>query len=446
MNNNQNQPRRTQVSENASSASSSSGSHRGQAPSTTVRRAGRSALPHPVDTRGTKQRVRRYSNVHQAEIERIQRSNPETVKHKHYQSSYAAKRRRKQNILLFLIIFLALSLSLLLVFGAAKLVKYFRDLDNSLPAVTTTSTQDDNGIPTPDSDHNSDTSKSEESTAPETEEIPVYAQPTDSTIDMSVEIASSNAILINLNSHEITAQKGADNRIFPASMTKILTLLVAVENMTSIDDLATVTQDTINYCYVQEASVAGFAANEVVTVEDLLYGTILPSGADATKTLAEFIAGSEEEFVKLMNNKVQELGLTGTHFVNSSGLHDPDHYSTVHDIAIIFKAALENDICRKVLCKESYKASTGLNMKSIVHTRTSSINDNDFDILGGKTGYTPEAGYCLATYMHTSTDNKEFILVTANCGIENKLAPVNDAKYVYMTYAIQKDESTDIAA
>ncbi len=437
MNTNSNQPRRRPAPQPGRSPSS------GPARAPQQHPAGRSALPHPVDTKGTKQRVRQYSNAQKEELERIQKYNPETVKHKHYQSSYAAKRKRKQGFILFFVVFLALALSLLLVFGAAKLVKKLRDSETATePSVTTgenTPSSADTSEPTSGAD-------SETVTLPETEVASVYAQPTDSTVEMDVEIASTNAILIDLNTHKIIAQKEADERIFPASMTKIMTLLVAVENMISLDDLATVTQATIDYCYLEGASVAGFSAKEVVTVEDLLYGTILPSGADATKTLAECIAGSEENFVKLMNKKAAELGLEGTHFVNSSGLHDPKHYSTVHDIALLLKAALENDTCRKVLCKESYKASTGLNMTSIVHRRTASINSSDYDILGGKTGYTPEAGYCLATYMHTSQNNNEFILVTADGGTENEMIPVNDAKYVYMTYAVQKEESTDIAA
>ena len=220
-------------------------------------------------------------------------------------------------------------------------------------------------------------------------------------------------------------------------MTKIMTLLVAVENMPSLDQKATVTGETVDYCYLEGASVAGFSANETVTVKDLLYGTILRSGADATKTLAECISGSEEEFVKLMNEKAIELGLENTHFVNTSGLHHEDHYTTPHEVALMLKAALENEICFKVLTTQHYITSqttqnkNGIPLYSIVHSRVSAIKSPYFTILGGKTGYTPEAGRCLATYAITE-DNREFIFVSANA-VET-IQTAEDAEYAYKTF------------
>ena len=267
---------------------------------------------------------------------------------------------------------------------------------------------------------------------------PVYAATNESTKTIKSGITSKNAILIELGSYTVLAQKGADVRINPASMTKILTILVAVEHMESLDQSATVTRKTTDYCYIEEASVAGFKAHETVTVEDLLYGTILPSGADAALTLAECIAGSEEAFAELMNKKAAELGLVGSHFVTVTGLYHPDHYSTVHDIAVILKAALANDICKTVLSAKSYttsktnKSPNGIYLESIVHTRLSGTSVPGLTILGGKTGYLPEAGYCLATYA-TSDDGKVYILVTAGAP-NNKKQPISDAAHVYKEY------------
>ena len=209
--------------------------------------------------------------------------------------------------------------------------------------------------------------------------------------------------------------------------------------------------DILDPLFIEEASVAGFLNEETVPLIDLLYGAILPSGADATMTLAQCIAGSEEEFVKLMNKKATELGLTGTNFINTSGLHDPDHYSTVHDIALILKAAMDNDICFKVLSASHYVTSettqhpTGIPLYSIVHQRTTIIKLNDITIVGGKTGYTPEAGQCLATYAITA-DGREYIYVTANGPAGDKLQPAKDAEYAYKNYAIQPDSTTTLAA
>ena len=165
-------------------------------------------------------------------------------------------------------------------------------------------------------------------------------------------------------------------------------------------------------------------------------------------TLADCIAGSEAAFVELMNKKAEELGLTGTHFVNTSGLHDPDHYSTVHDIAVILRAAVDNDICYKVLTTSHYLTSKteqspeGIHLYSLVHTRLSGTKVDGLTIVGGKTGYTPEAGQCLATYA-ISDDNREFILVTANAS--DKKQPVSDAQYVYSNYTAKKKDE-DAAA
>ncbi len=401
----------------------------------------RSAAPTQVETKGQRQRAKQYADSRRAEIEKVRSENPNAVKHRNY--TQPPRGEKHALFILILVIFLCFSLSLLAVYGIATMVK-----NNSMPEDTHADTLP--GIA-------DNTTSADQQTSPDTgttngtgEQVQsVYASATPDTANISGAVLSSNAILIDLQSHTIIAQKGSGDRIYPASMTKIMTLLVAVENMTSLEQTATVTKQTTDYCYSEGASIAGFAAEETVTVEDLLYGTILPSGADATMTLAECIAGSEQEFVRLMNKKAAELGLVGTNFVNTSGLHHPQHYSTVHDIALILKAAVDNDTCFKILSASHYITSetpqhpTGIPLYSIVHTRTSSIKLRDMTIVGGKTGFTPEAGQCLSTYAITD-DNREFILVTANAS--DKSIPISDAEYVYKTYALPKDENTDIAA
>ena len=400
----------------------------------------RSAAPIEIDNRGQRQRRTQYINSSKAEIERIKNENPDYVRHKSYSQPRVTAHSKRNAFVLVFVIFLCFSLSLLAVYGIANLLK------EDTP-VTETQGTDTNGSST-------DTvSQTEQQTSDvsDTDEVidSVYASVTPSTAELFGNVYSSNAILIDIKNNTILAQKSPDAKIYPASMTKIMTLLVAVENMSSLDQTATVTKQTTNYCYTEGASIAGFAANETVTVKDLLYGTILPSGADATMTLAECIAGSEAEFVKLMNKKAADLGLENTNFVNTSGLHHNDHYSTVHDISIILKTAIQNDICFKVLSASHYTTSSteqhpnGIPLYSIVHSRTSSINLSDITIVGGKTGFTPEAGQCLATYAVT-TDNKEYIFVSANGA--DKLQPVADAEYAYKTYALAKEESTNIAA
>ena len=136
----------------------------------------------------------------------------------------------------------------------------------------------------------------------------------DTTGGFAESVVSENGILIDVETGDILAQKGAFERISPASMTKILTVLVAAEHITpeQLDDTFTMTIDITDYSYRNGCSNAGFEVDEVLTVRDLFYGTILPSGADAAVGLATYVAGSQEAFVELMNEKLEEMGLAGT--------------------------------------------------------------------------------------------------------------------------------------
>ena len=157
------------------------------------------------------------------------------------------------------------------------------------------------------------------------------------------DIVSEYAILIDVDSGEILAERNAHVRMNPASMTKILTALVAAEQAEDLDDKLTVTREITDYGYINDCSSAGFVIDERVSVRDLLYGTILPSGADAAVGLAVYVSGSQEAFVELMNERLKELGLSKTaHFTNCVGVFDENHYCTAYDIAMILEAAIDN--------------------------------------------------------------------------------------------------------
>lgn len=270
---------------------------------------------------------------------------------------------------------------------------------------------------------------------------------TEATIQLSDEIASGYAVLIDCKTNEILASKEADTVIYPASMTKIMTLLVAYENVQNLSDTFVMTADIVNRLYDENASVAGFSVGEAVTIKDLLYGVILPSGADATCALAEYISGSEEGFVKLMNRKAEELGLEHTHFMNSSGLHHANHYSTPIEIAIILKAAMENSFCREVLTTYQYTTNStqqhpdGLLLESTMFSRMFGNEAPDVTVIGGKTGYTLEARQCLAS-MAEAFDGSEYIAVTADG--ETKWDPIQDTIILYDQY-IQPQISSSAA-
>ncbi|UED82343.1 serine hydrolase [Lysinibacillus sp. CD3-6] len=221
---------------------------------------------------------------------------------------------------------------------------------------------------------------------------------------------SKNALLLNDNG-DVLYEKNADAIIYPASLTKIMTAIVAIEASKDLQMQTMVTPQTIAKYTAQNASMAGFQGGDFVTIEDLLYGTLLASGADATATLAIAIAGSEEAFVAMMNDKAQELELNDTHYENVSGLHHPAHVSSVRDISKLFQYALENPTFYQILTTKSYTTLVP-NELTISSTLFTKMDGVEGAILGGKTGYTPEAGLCLASLMEKN--GEVFIFVTTN--------------------------------
>ena len=231
---------------------------------------------------------------------------------------------------------------------------------------------------------------------------------------------SDHAVLINVNTGEIVAGKNWEGPIVPASMTKILTVLVAAEHLgpAALDEPFTVTIDDTDYSYRNDGSAAGFGIDETVTVRDLFYGTILPSGADAASALACRTAGSREAFADLMNQKLAELGLADTaHFTNCVGLYDAGHYCTLTDMAMILKAAVENDICREVLSAHTWTTTAteqhpeGITISNWFLRR---IEDKDThgEVRCAKTGFVKESRNCAASW-HIASDGTDWICVTA---------------------------------
>ena len=230
---------------------------------------------------------------------------------------------------------------------------------------------------------------------------------------------SAYAVLLDLDTGEVIAGKSARTRINPASMTKILTLLVAAEHIKSLDDEYEINEGITNYVLENDCSNVGLEVGDKQTVRDLMYGTILKSGADAAIGLAEYVAGSQDAFVELMNQKLEELGLSDSaHFTNCVGIFNEDHYCTPLDIAIILKAAEENALCHEILQARTYTTSPtkaapkGINISNLFLRR---IEDKDThgEVLGAKTGYVHQAGSCGASY-EISNSGKHYICVTAN--------------------------------
>lgn len=232
-------------------------------------------------------------------------------------------------------------------------------------------------------------------------------------------LKSRNAILIRKSDGQILMDKNADQKIYPASMTKIMTVIIALQKLPFPDERITLTSDIFNQMEGADASMAGFCPGEWVRFVDLMYGALLPSGGECAVGLAKAVSGSESSFAKLMNQQAQKIGMEHTHFVNSTGLHDKNHYSTVKDIALLLDYALQDSAFRKIFTTHSYKTSMfdnkkfgGISFCSTIFNGKSSTDVPNGKILGGKTGSTNEAGYCLASL--AKVNGQEYILVTAH--------------------------------
>ena len=274
---------------------------------------------------------------------------------------------------------------------------------------------------------------------------PVGYTTTTDTVQLGAEFPSSYAVLIDLDSHEILAEKGADTVIYPASMTKVLTVLVAAEAIeeSDLDQTFAMTREITDYCYVNGCSVVGLMVDETVTVRELFYGTILPSGADAAVGLATYVAGSHEAFVDMMNDKLEELGLSDTaHFTNCVGLFDENHACTVSDMAVILEAALDNDLCREVLGAHTYETAPttdhpeGQILSNWFLRRIEDKDTGSLTVMGAKTGYVVESGSCAASWAQ-DTDGHRYLCVTADAS--SSWQAIYDHADLYKTYCAEAE-------
>lgn len=255
-------------------------------------------------------------------------------------------------------------------------------------------------------------------------------------IDLNT-LYSPYAVLVDLESGNVLAEQNSTERMYPASLTKIMTALIAIEETEDMEQTTTLPSDIFPSLYEENASLAGFQPGETVTWKDLLYGVMLPSGAECCLTFARQIAGSEGAFVDLMNKKAEELGMNDTHFANATGLQDKKHYSTVRDIAVLLRYALENETFRQVFTARRYSVpptayhSEGFTFYNTMFQAMDNAGISDDDILGGKTGYTEKAGLCLASL--AEINDREYILVTAKADGNHYTEPyhVIDAENVY---------------
>lgn len=245
----------------------------------------------------------------------------------------------------------------------------------------------------------------------------------------SFNIKSEHAILYNLNDNTVLYELKSNDRVSIASMTKIMTALIVIDNIDNLNEEFTMTADMYKSLKEENAALAGFSIGERVTYYDLLYGLLLPSGAEAAQGLAIKTSGSIDNFVIQMNDKVKELNLSNTHFANPTGLDNENNYSSVYDVAVILKKALENKEFKKIFTTKKYVTSNKR------HTFLSTSYRNDIDtsfIDGSKTGFTYDAGLCMASISHYNGVN--YLLVTAKAPYDNRSNHIIDAKTIYNYY------------
>ena len=225
------------------------------------------------------------------------------------------------------------------------------------------------------------------------------------------EINSKITEIYDLTNKEVVYEIDSNKQASIASLTKIVTTITAIESISNLDEKITITQDMLDTVR-WDASKAGLKAGDKLTYKDLLYASMLPSGADATNSIAILSSGSIDNFVSKMNKLVTKLGLKNTHFVNVTGLDAEGHYSTADDIRKILEYALKNELFREIYTTKKYTLSNGLTFNSTIKKYNASSGMDTSKILGSKTGFTGEAGYCLSTL--SNINSHEFIVIVLN--------------------------------
>lgn len=242
----------------------------------------------------------------------------------------------------------------------------------------------------------------------------------DSSADSGVDMTFAEAAaLFDIDGRETLFSKNAHEKLYPASITKILTALVALKRG-NMDDVLTVSGNAM--IAESGAQLCGFKPGDKLTLDQALHALLIYSGNDAGVAIAEHISGSVEEFAKAMNQEAASLGATNSNFVNPHGLHDDNHYTTVYDLYLIFQEVMQYDKFREIINTPSYTTSYTLsdgtlkeitwNTTNLYLKGTASVPQN-VTVIGGKTGTTAKAGSCLIL-LSENADKSPFISVVLN--------------------------------
>ena len=255
------------------------------------------------------------------------------------------------------------------------------------------------------------------------------------------DISSTAAIVMETSTNTVLYSKNADQPLYPASAVKIMTCLIALEN-SSLDDTVTFSHDAVYNIEPGSAHIA-ILEGETLTLEQVLRAIILRSANEASNGVAEYVDGSVEAFAKHMTERAKELGCTNTNFVNANGLFDENHYTTAHDMALIARELLKHEEYRSMMSETDYEIPpTNLQTETrYLHGQHQMLNPNSIyyykDAIGGKTGYTVEAGNTLVTY--AERDGLTLIAVVMKCnGAEHYTDTAALFDYGFANYKIEE--------
>lgn len=258
-------------------------------------------------------------------------------------------------------------------------------------------------------------------------------------IEPDFKLNAQATAIYSLDSDTMVYEDNADAFMAPASLTKIMTALVILNNSVNLTDTIEITSDMLKGLAEANASVMGLRVGEVISIKDLLYGLLLPSGADAARALAIYNSGQIDAFVNEMNRTADKLGATNTQFENPSGLDHESQHTTASDMVKIMKAALQHDIFKEVISTDSYttdptnKHPKGISFKSSNKLKDSSNKYFTPYVIGGKTGFTGNAGRCFASY-GMSKNGESYIVISLRAPFEGYAAnsrAFEDAKNIY---------------
>ena len=245
--------------------------------------------------------------------------------------------------------------------------------------------------------------------------LPVTA--TDDAFDLGKNLYSTNYIFLDADTGQVLSAKKQDEQISIASLTKMMTVLLAIENSSSLNQTVTITDEMIDGLYEGQASVAGYVTGDTATILDLCYAAAIPSAADAANALAIQIGGSFEKFYQMMNDKAAQLGMDHTVFKSAHGLDREGQYSTVEDVSKLLRYALQNPTFKEVFSTKEHttQATTyypfGIPLASTIWAYADTYGYNLTNLSGGKTGYTLQAGRCIAYW--ATVNDMNIIAVTA---------------------------------